>query len=265
MAEKIEIRDLNESNVDDLIYVCSYKKLDDPIHQEGMRLKRLWLLEMLRKYGSIAKIAYYNDKPVAQILFFPETADVTKTSSRNNVLLINCIYNPAPEAQKKGIGTKLLQSLIQDAKHRRTCLGNKPCSFLLAKAFNTGELLPMPEFYRKHGFIPSPEAGMLFLPIEGKYETSPSSGEYKPLPEDRNKAIIFYGPICQFSFPFAKKIEEQIRMLTPQLEIKLINEWENPEESKKRKNWWLIVNAKPIHSFFMYTENFEKEIRLAVS
>ena len=81
---------------------------------------------MLRKYGSCAKIAYYNDKPVAQILYYPEEADITRAFKRENILVINCIYNPSAEAQKLGIGTRLLQSVIQDAKQRKTCLGNRP-------------------------------------------------------------------------------------------------------------------------------------------
>ncbi|MEM2970579.1 MAG: hypothetical protein QXR63_06565 [Candidatus Bathyarchaeia archaeon] len=50
----------------------------------------------------------------------------------------------------------------------------------------------------------------------------------------------------------------------PNIKIEMINEWEKPEESIKR-NWWLIVNAKPIQTFFMDTENFKKEVKEAAS
>ena len=265
MQENVRIENLQDSNIDDLIYVCSSKKLGDPIHQQGIKLKKQWLREMLQKYGPCAKIAYYKDRPAAQILYYPEEADITKEYTRKNVLVITCIYNPTLKAQKKGIGTKLLQSLIRDVKQRKTCLGNKPCKFILAKAFNTGEFLPMPEFYKKKGFIPTPDGDMFYLPIEGKYEPLPPIGSYEPLPEDKDKAIIFYGPSCQFSYPFAKKIEELIIEAAPHVKIKMINEWEKPEESIKRKNWWLIVNAKPIQTFFMETEKFKEEIRQAAS
>jgi GNAT superfamily N-acetyltransferase len=264
MSEKVKIENLQDSNVDDLIYVCSSQRLGDPIHQQGVKLKKQWLHEMLRKYGSFAKIAYYADKPVAQIFYYPEETEITKALRRENVLVINCIYNPTSEAQKLGIGTKLLQSVVQEAKQRKTCLGNKPCKFVLAKAFNTGEFLPMPEFYRKNGFLPAPDGNMLYLPVEGSYESIPPVGDYESLPEDRNKAIIFYGPTCQFGYPFAKKIEELILQVVPSIKIEMINEWEKPEESIKRKNWWLIVNAKPIRTFFMETEKFKKEIKQAV-
>jgi GNAT superfamily N-acetyltransferase len=264
MKENVRIEDLNESNMDDLIYVCSSKRLEDLVHQQGMKLKREWLREMLNKWGHVAKIAYLNDKPAAQILFFPEEADVTKAFRREGVLVVQCVYNTATEAQKLGIATKLLQSVIQDAKQRKSCLGNRPCRFMLAKAFNTGEFLPLPEFYKKNGFATTPEESVLCLPIEGNYEPTMPAGQHEPLPEDRNQAVVFYGPACQFGYPFAKKIEGLVHEVALQLRVNLVNEWEQPEESIKRKNWWLTVNAKPIHTFFMNTEKFKEEVRQAL-
>lgn len=265
MQEKTRIENLQESNLEDLILVCSSKRLDDPVHQQGISLQRKWLHQMLEKYGSCAKIAYYNEKPAAQILFYPEKADVTRAFRREGVLVINCMYNPTPEAQKIGLGTKLLRSLIRDAKQRTSCLGDKPCKFILAKAFNTGELLPLPEFYSKNGFLPTAEGNSLYLSIEGNYEPTPPIGNYEPLLEDKNKAIIFYSPTCAFGYSFAERIETMIREVAPNIKIELINDWEKPEESIKRKNWWLIVNAKPIQTFFMDTVKFKEEIKQALS
>jgi hypothetical protein len=266
MQEKVRIENLSQSNIEDLIYVCSSKMLGNPIHQKGISLKKRWLMEMLEKYGSCAKVAYYNGKPAAQILYYPEEADV-KASKRQNVLVINCIYNPTPEAQKLGIGTGLLQSVIDDVKQRKTCLGNKQCEFVLAKAFNTGEFLPLPEFYKKRGFTSAleNEDSLLYLPVEGGYESVAPVGEYKPLPEDKGRAVIFYSPVCQFSYQFAKKTEETIREVAADIKIEMINEWENPQEAIKRKNSWLIVNAKHIRTFLMAKERFKEEIKQAIS
>jgi GNAT superfamily N-acetyltransferase len=265
MQERIKIEALQESSIEDLINVCSSKRLNDPVHQQGISIKRQWLRQMLTQRGTCAKIAYYEGRPVAQILYYPEEADPAKVFRRENVLALECIYNPTTEAQKLGVGTRLLKSTIQDAKQRKTCLGNKPCKFIAAKAFNTGEFLPLPDFYKKNGFLSAPSGDQLYLPIEGNYEPTPSAGEYEPLPEDRNKAIVFYGPVCQYSFQFAKRTEAIIKEVAPNLEVELINEWEEPEESIKRKNSWLTVNAKPIHTFFMETENFKQEIKQAMS
>lgn len=264
MQSKIRIENLQKSNIDDLIYVCSSARLGDPIHMEGVRLKKQWLNEMLSKNCSCAKIAYYEDTPVAQILYYPEEMDITRAKRRKNALVIHCIYNPSPNAQKLGIATRLLQSVIQEAKQRKTCLGNRPCKFILAKAFNTGEFLPLPEFYKKNGFTPTPEENTLCYPIEGNYEPTKHLGAYKPLLEDKGKAIIFYGPVCRFGYPFAKRIEAVVKEVAPHIKIEMINEWETPEESIKRGNSWLVVNAKPVQTFFMETEKFKEEIRQAI-
>jgi hypothetical protein len=262
---RIRIENLNESNVDDLIYVCSSKKLSDPIHMQGIELKKQWLRSMLRKYGSCAKIAYLNGNPVAQILYYPEEADATIPSGRKDVLIMLCVYNPTPAAQKLSIGTKLLQSIIEDVKLKKTCLGNKPCKFVLVKAFNTGEFLSMSDFFKKKGFLPTPEEGVMYLPIESTYEPRKRIGEYAPLPEDRNKAVLFYSPICQFSYQFAKNAEKLIKEVAPDISVELIDEWEKPEEASKRKNCAVIVNATAIRTFFMDTERFKEETRRAIN
>jgi hypothetical protein len=59
-------------------------------------------------------------------------------------------------------------------------------------------------------------------------------------------------------------MEEQIREVAPNAPIELINEWEKPEESIKRRNNVLTVNAKPIKTFFMDTLRFKEEVRLAL-
>jgi predicted GNAT family acetyltransferase len=264
LQEKIRIENLQESSIEDLIYVCSSKLLTNPIHQQGISLQRKWLHEMLGKHGSCAKIAYYNEKPAAQILFYPEEADITRVFRREGVLAIDCTYNPASEAQKIGLGTRLLRSVIQDARQRLSCLGNKPCKFILAKAFNTGELLPLSEFYSKNGFLPTTEGNSLYLPLEGNYEPVPPVGEYEPLPEDQNKAVIFYGPTCAFGYTFAKRTEAMIKEVAPNIKIEMISEWEKPEESIKRKNARLTINARPIRAFFMETEKFKAEIKRAI-
>ena len=264
-SEKVRIVSLSESNVDDLIFVCSSKRLKDRLHQRGIELKKRWLKEMLDNYGSVAKIAYHGGKPVAQILYFPEEAEKTKTGRREDVLVLNCVYNPSPGAQRLGIGRMLLESVVKEAKQKKTCLGNKPCKFIVAKTFNTGELTPLPEFYKKHGFIQTPreEGNRVYLPIEGSYEPTEPVGKYEPLKEDRGKAVVFYGPVCQFGYPFAKTIESLVREAAPKMRVELIDEWEHPQESMKRRSQWLVVNAKPIYTFFMDKERFMDEVKQA--
>jgi GNAT superfamily N-acetyltransferase len=262
---EVHIEDLQESNFDDLIYVCSSKKLNDPIHMKGVALKKAWLVEMLERYGSFAKIAYLDEKPVAQILFHPEEASPISTLRRRGVIHLDCIYNPTPEARQLGIASKLLQSLVEDCQQGKGCLQGTPCRFIVARAFNTGEALSLSQFYARRGFKPSPtESGIMYLPISEPYQPGPTQGEYEPLPEDKGRAIVFYNPTCEFSYPFALRIAESIEEITLGIAIELVNEWENPEESLKRKGCTIIVNASPIKTFFMEKEKFQREVREAL-
>jgi GNAT superfamily N-acetyltransferase len=267
MPNKIKIENLDKNNIEELLFVCSWRRMKDPVHREGMRLKRAWLSEMLDTWGSVAKIAYYQGMPRGQILYFPEEADKARAFKRKNVLWINCVYNPFPKAQRLGIGRKLVEALLDDCEKGEVC-GLKTVKYVLAKAFNTGEALSLPEFYRKMGFAQPPGEGdlnALYMPISGEYEKSQSQREeYVPLPEDRNKAVVFYSPICQFSYPFALRVKELVREVAPGLPVEMINEWERPEEAIKRKNHWLIVNATPIHTFFMAEEQFKREVKQAL-
>ena len=157
-SNRIRIEDLQRSNIDDLIYVCSSKRLNDPLHLKGVALKKAWLREILERYGPCAKIAYLNEKPVAQILFYPEEADPTNPLRRRGVIRLDCVYNSMPEARQLGVATKLLQSLVEDCKQGKGCLHGTPCRFIVATPFNTGEALSMSQFYSKRGFKASPLA-----------------------------------------------------------------------------------------------------------
>jgi hypothetical protein len=79
----------------------------------------------------------------------------------------------------------------------------------------------MSKFYSENDFLSSSEANVMYLPIEETYEP--------------RKPIIFYGPICQFGYQFAKRTEALIKKIAPYIQIEMVNEWEKPEESIKRK------------------------------
>jgi hypothetical protein len=46
---------------------------------------------MLEKHGSVAKVAYFEEKPVGQILFYPEESNVANGSPRKGVLVTLCV------------------------------------------------------------------------------------------------------------------------------------------------------------------------------
>ncbi|HIE23181.1 MAG TPA: hypothetical protein EYP68_03015 [Candidatus Korarchaeota archaeon] len=60
---------VNEGDIDDLIFICSSKHLSDPKYAKGIELKIKWLLKTMKKVEVCAKIAYFDGKPVARYSF----------------------------------------------------------------------------------------------------------------------------------------------------------------------------------------------------
>ena len=254
----IKVADIDEANINDVFKVCSGRHLDDPVLQSGAELKREWIKENLTRYGPFTKIAYYNDEPAAQILFYPETAIPYYREPRPRVIEIFCAYRVLEEA--KGAGTLLLENLIEEAKTGIKCLGGEACDFLVASPFYTSEGTSLRKFYLDNGFTETGDE--LYLEINGKYY--PRKRESYENPEDdHGKAIIFYDMNCEYGWLFAVNIERIIREIDDKLEIIKINKWLNPNESIKRGNPTVTVNGKTITSYWRSPE-FKTEVKNAL-
>ncbi|MCW4036385.1 MAG: GNAT family N-acetyltransferase [Candidatus Bathyarchaeota archaeon] len=255
------VKDIQASTIDDAFRVCSFNRLEDPLQQQGMEIKRRWLLDMLNDYGPCTKIAYLRERPVAQILFYPEEAAPFILPPREGVVVLSCAYNPFPEAQGKGAASALVKSLVEEARTGLRCLRGEPCSFIAAKPFDTGAELSLGDFYARCGF--SGAEGEMYMEISGKYR-SRGETEYHPLPEDRGRALMFYDPMCEWGYGFAVRVRELIHDIEPELPFEMINSWERPEEFMRRGNQVLIVNAAVIQSFWTDREAFRTEVEQAI-
>jgi len=257
----LRVEDVSEDNLYDVFRVCSYSKLEDPLQRKGMEIKERWLLGMLRERGPCTKIAYLDDRPVAQILFYPEGAAPFIQDPREDAVVLNCAYNPFPEARGKGAARALVESLVDDGRKGLPCNGGRRVSFVAAKPFNTGEGVSLEEFYEGIGFEKADDE--MFLEVAGKYRP-PEESRYEPVPEDEGRALVFYDPKCEWGYPFAVRVKEQLNDIDPSLPVEFIDPWENPEESMKRGNQWLIVNGKVIESFWTEKDAFRREVEQAL-
>jgi len=266
--DNIRIKDLEMNNLIDQISICVPEKyLSDEAFRRGIEEKRKWLENMLKKYGSCSKIAYLNNKPVGMIQFCPEKAVPYKAGAREQVIEISCIFVGDRSLQGKGIGSKLLNSLIEDLSKPLPYFNNKPCKFIVTHAFETKSGTPQHIFYSRRGFkqIPGLSKIDLYYPITGEYEPPKTKIEkYKPFQEDFGSAIIFYSPNCPFSIKFAEQIKKLIKEVSKEIPAKTINIWEHPEEVTKRNTLKPIVNGKEIKTFFMNEEGFKKEVKNAL-
>ena len=260
-APMMRIDDLTEENLDDVFRVCSYNRLDDPLQMEGIELKRKWLREIIEEHATCTKIAYLDEKPVAQVLYYPERIAPFLAHPREGVVVLHCCYNPFKEAQGKGVGSALLQSLIRECREGLPILGGAPCTFLVAQPFTTGVGVPLGEFYEKNGFKRG--EGEMYLEITGEYQPKRFTGYY-PLPEDLGRAVMFYDSMCEWGYPFAVRVKEFLRGIEPNLVVKLIDKWREPEEYIRRGGKQLLINAKPIESFWTEKEAFRREVEGAL-
>lgn len=263
--DQVRIRDISDENIDDLCRICvSSEKRDDPTFIAGMEGKRKWAMEMLQTWGAFAKLAYEGSAAVGLIQYEP--------ISMERIVRIYCIYVPEKEHWQKEIATQLLSSLIEEMKEPKVCFDDEPALALVTKTF-PGEKpgqYPARLFFTKMGFKQIGEdpdflyyplkQGFIYQPVEEK------EAEYVPQAEDKGKALIIYGPsFCPFSYVFLKKVEQAIEEVAPGIPIRWINKAEEPEEVKKRGYIeGCVVNAKPMKSFVLDKEDFQREVAKAL-
>ena len=256
---RIEIREVDETNIGDMISVCNPPTISEA-YKKGVEIKRVWLLEMLRTYGDVGLVAYFNGKSAAQLLTYPEKADPTSLK-RENVLVINCIYNPLLEAQRKGIARTMVEKLIEKARGKY--------EFLVTHAFETGEFLSQAEFFKRLGFREITKED-LYYSFSGRELKEPYSGfwkegeEYRRSDEDIGRIMIFYEPVCPFSYLWAYRAKEIVKEINLKLKIEVLNAWEHPEEFVSRGRNWMLVNGIPIKSLPIERDRFRGEILRAI-
>lgn len=264
----ITIKDVELQNILDLCLVCVPKeKRQTSEWQRGIEEKRLWAIEMLQKWGSFAKIAYYNDNPAGMIQYWPV--------SEENVVQIGCIYIQEKEYWRKGIGTELLRSLVKDMKKSSKWFGNKAPSAIIVHTFS-GESegqLSAREFFAKRGFRPiGNNPDVLFLPLINDFiyqlPEKKSITVYKPQDEDREKVLIFYGPNkCPAAYPFfLKRMEQYIREVDCHIPIIYVDISKESDKAKIRNANYgdCIVNNTQIKAFVLDKTNFQREVKEAL-
>jgi len=263
--DEIKVRDVSAANVEDLCRLCvPIAKRDDPAYVTGMELKRRWAMDMLQKWGACAKLAYMGPEVVGLIQYEPIPEE--------RAIRIHCLYVPEQEHWHKGIATRLLSSLVEEMKGPKVWFGDRPTRALVTRTFQ-GEKpgqYSARRFFVGMGFQQVGEdPDFLSAPLEPGFAYQPSAKkavEYVPQAEDRDGATIIYGPsFCPFAYVFLKKAEQTIREVAPNLSVRWIDKAKEPEEVKRRGNFeGCVVNARPIRSFVLDKESFQREVQEAL-
>lgn len=268
MLRQLKILDLVDDLIDDIICVCcraGYKR--NPMFRVCVEVKKIWLHQMLNKYGSVAKIAFVNNKPVAQLLYYPEES-IPYLKPREGVIRVYCVYNPYREFRHRGIAKALLKSLIEDCSRGYVFNGLvKPKTLITMEApFKREEYYSQIEFFRRNGFVKISDEEYAYS-IRGELPEPISKPEYSCSYMDKGKAIIFYEPQCEFLPIVAHKIREKIIELANKydknIDVSIINNWIKPNDYIMRGFNNVIVNGRSIVSQYG-TSEFEKELETII-
>jgi GNAT superfamily N-acetyltransferase len=252
----IEVKTVKEG-FEDVFSVCSPDAEPGSKLMEGRRLRDRWLRNSLNEYGPFTKVAYLDGKPVSQIMYYPEAALPYIADSRGGVIRIECVFS---RVQGKGAGSALLGDLVREAGEGVESLRGEPCRFIVTEPFSTGEGLDLKEFYNRNGFREG--EGEMYLEIHGDYETRKRTG-YTPQEEDAGRAVVFYNVNCEYSYGFAEGVKKLIQEIEPGYPVEILNMWKEPQEASRRGNELVIVNQRPIKSYWR-TPEFTQEVEAAI-
>lgn len=267
------VRDVTPDLFDDLISVCSRTQLKDPVHAEGVQIKREWLTEVTRANGPIAKLAYLDGKPAAQLMFYPEDAG-PQFPGRRDVLVLYCVFTGAPEDRRRGLASSLLRSFLDEARSGKLkSVAGRRVRFIRAPVFETGEGLSMAELYGRYGFSRGPEGSFeMYREVQGTYESpwgakgEPPSQKPASVAGDRRwrllpigRALVFYTPHCQWSYVFADRMAAVIRELSPEHEVLMVDAWRDPAAG----DWpgaQAVVDGVPIYAHVAEGDGFRRAV-----
>ena len=163
---KIEIVDLTEKNLKDTpewesppfsCRYCIYWEFAvgfiEPAKEKNdiMKKKLRWLKNTREVFGSCGKILYVNRKPSGYAQYAPSTllpnsANYPSLPS-NDAVLIACLFIVNKDLRRRGLGSYLLKSIIDDLRIRRV----KAAETFARKGSPENPSGPV-EFYLRNGF-----------------------------------------------------------------------------------------------------------------
>jgi len=104
----------------------NFSRFDPQRKKEFVSKKREWFLQTLREFGGCGKIVYYKRVPVGYAQYAPASRLPNVSSYRSGpvgtledgVVFLSCLYLSDEASRGRGIGTKLLNSVIADLRRR---------------------------------------------------------------------------------------------------------------------------------------------------
>ena len=265
--ERFEVKDVTQENAEALCQICiAPTRKDDPDWARGGEEKKKWVVEMLKKWGMLAKLAYEDSLPLGMIQYRPIPEE--------RIVYIDCIYVPWDKYWRKGIAAQLLSRLLEDAREPLSCFDNKRPLALVTRTFPGGApgQYSARQFFRRKGFKQiGRDPDYSHYPLDARFVYRPLEKEkvkYVTQKEDRGRVLIVCGPNrCPATYPyFLKRMEKYIREIDSEIPIEWIDTSTEPDDATRRNVdiGDCIVNARLMESFVLDKANFQKEVKEAL-
>jgi GNAT superfamily N-acetyltransferase len=247
----ITVVDLDDKNVDDALDVCAFPSVgNESSYQKGCEIRKKWLMNLYRTVGPCAKIAYIANKPVGAIEYTPLHVIPYFRTKRRDALYVHCMYVPK-RYRHRGVGSALLDSLINEMSKPNRLFRQVPCEMLVTSAskihgYNQVGLFKHKGFRRIKG---NADVGLV-LPLSDMLKDMkldiPSS---KPRTVKERGVKIFLKPTCQYCmYTNERMIKAEIRKVNKEIPIEECNLWDFPEEAIRRRitSVATYLNGKPV-------------------
>lgn len=166
---KITIKGITRQNLNDIPEYCNhclyweypedFERLKNS--KETAELAKLaakkkgWFLQTLKEFGVCGKIVYYDSLPIGYAQYCPSVflPQISEYGYKNigtikeGVVFLSCLHITDKKIRNKGVGTRLLENIIEDLKKR----GFKAIETFARRNSSDNPSGPM-EFYVKKGF-----------------------------------------------------------------------------------------------------------------
>ena len=247
----IRIKDLDEENIDDALNVCTFPSVrDDKSFRAGCEIREKWLIDLYRSIGPCAKIACIADKPVGVIQYTPLHVIPYFRTNRKDVLCIHCIYVPK-RYRKRGIGSALLDALINEMSKPNKLFAQFPCRMIATSArkvygYTQVGLFKQKGFRRIKG---NADVGLILPLSDSLADTDLDIPPSKPKILKEHGVKIFFKPTCQYcKYTNEKIIKAEIRKVNQRIRIEEHNLWTCAEEAIHRRITCVAtyINGNPI-------------------
>ena len=130
---KAVVKSITRENLDDIpepCRSCVYWEFPEDsekaklLKSELARKKKAWYLQTLREFGNCGKIVYYDNNVVGYAQYAPATRlpNIESYESKlvgrleDGTVFLSCLYITEKALRGRGIGMKLLESIILDLK-----------------------------------------------------------------------------------------------------------------------------------------------------